>query len=197
MAKFVLIPGIPLVKRNSAVWEMDTTFKVLQYVSLWLFPGECGIIMFDVTSRITYKNVPNWHRTRPLCQKSNGMQATLYVFVKASQLSSVATKSTSRIVKSKQKQSLSTVKRIFNTLTFQQKVTTTLKNPFCGWPESWLEIRLWTLLPVLLWLHLKSKLTLSWWMLTPKNWNRLRICLYLVCRFEIYCNILDEDDADL
>ncbi|PFH60070.1 hypothetical protein XA68_11519 [Ophiocordyceps unilateralis] len=24
--------------------------------------GKCGIIMFDVTSRITYKNVPNWHR---------------------------------------------------------------------------------------------------------------------------------------
>jgi GTPase SAR1 family protein len=24
--------------------------------------GLCGIIMFDVTSRITYKNVPNWHR---------------------------------------------------------------------------------------------------------------------------------------
>jgi len=24
--------------------------------------GNCGIIMFDVTSRITYKNVPNWHR---------------------------------------------------------------------------------------------------------------------------------------
>jgi GTPase SAR1 family protein len=24
--------------------------------------GECAIIMFDVTSRITYKNVPNWHR---------------------------------------------------------------------------------------------------------------------------------------
>merc|ERR1711920_574616 len=22
----------------------------------------CAIIMFDVTSRITYKNVPNWHR---------------------------------------------------------------------------------------------------------------------------------------
>ena len=28
--------------------------------------GQCGIIMFDVTSRITYKNVPNWHReSRP------------------------------------------------------------------------------------------------------------------------------------
>ncbi|CAI8493591.1 GTP-binding nuclear protein gsp1/Ran [Hanseniaspora opuntiae] len=24
--------------------------------------AQCGIIMFDVTSRITYKNVPNWHR---------------------------------------------------------------------------------------------------------------------------------------
>ena len=29
--------------------------------------GQCGIIMFDVTSRITYKNVPNWHRTSQLC----------------------------------------------------------------------------------------------------------------------------------
>jgi len=24
--------------------------------------GQCAIIMFDVTSRATYKNVPNWHR---------------------------------------------------------------------------------------------------------------------------------------
>lgn len=24
--------------------------------------SHCGIIMFDVTSRVTYKNVPNWHR---------------------------------------------------------------------------------------------------------------------------------------
>ncbi|KAG0514978.1 hypothetical protein BDA96_10G239600 [Sorghum bicolor] len=24
--------------------------------------GQCAIIMFDVTSRITYKNVPTWHR---------------------------------------------------------------------------------------------------------------------------------------
>jgi GTPase SAR1 family protein len=27
-----------------------------------LFQGQCAIIMFDVTSRVTYKNVPNWHR---------------------------------------------------------------------------------------------------------------------------------------
>ena len=32
--------------------------------------GQCGIIMFDVTSRITYKNVPNWHRklSHPICR---------------------------------------------------------------------------------------------------------------------------------
>ena len=24
--------------------------------------GQCAIVMFDVTSRVTYKNVPNWHR---------------------------------------------------------------------------------------------------------------------------------------
>ena len=34
----------------------------------WLFfagyyiQGNCAIIMFDVTARMTYKNVPNWHR---------------------------------------------------------------------------------------------------------------------------------------
>ncbi|KAK8924787.1 GTP-binding nuclear protein GSP1/Ran [Metarhizium anisopliae] len=33
--------------------------------------GQCGIIMFDVTSRITYKNVPNWHRMSPPSTKTN------------------------------------------------------------------------------------------------------------------------------
>ncbi|CAJ0587922.1 unnamed protein product, partial [Mesorhabditis spiculigera] len=28
----------------------------------FLFLGQCAIIMFDVTARVTYKNVPNWHR---------------------------------------------------------------------------------------------------------------------------------------
>lgn len=27
-----------------------------------LSAAQCAIIMFDVTSRVTYKNVPNWHR---------------------------------------------------------------------------------------------------------------------------------------
>ena len=29
---------------------------------MFYFIGQCAIIMFDVTSRVTYKNVPNWHR---------------------------------------------------------------------------------------------------------------------------------------
>jgi GTP-binding nuclear protein Ran len=33
--------------------------------------GQCGIIMFDVTSRITYKNVPNWHRKSDLRRLPN------------------------------------------------------------------------------------------------------------------------------
>ncbi|KAK6025655.1 Ras family protein [Ostertagia ostertagi] len=35
------------------------------YIDFSLKPscsGQCAIIMFDVTARVTYKNVPNWHR---------------------------------------------------------------------------------------------------------------------------------------
>jgi len=32
------------------------------FVSFFYFQGQCAIVMFDVTSRVTYKNVPNWHR---------------------------------------------------------------------------------------------------------------------------------------
>ena len=28
----------------------------------FVFVAQCAVIMFDVTSRVTYKNVPNWHR---------------------------------------------------------------------------------------------------------------------------------------
>lgn len=60
---------------------MVTTFKVFDHIfgcsqpdfplhvllpfiriNFVLFTAQCAIIMFDVTSRVTYKNVPNWHR---------------------------------------------------------------------------------------------------------------------------------------
>ena len=34
--------------------------------------GQCAIIMFDVTSRLTYKNVPTWHRD--LCRRAPRQQ---------------------------------------------------------------------------------------------------------------------------
>lgn len=38
-------------------------FNVIIIINMqFTFIGECAIIMFDVTSRVTYKNVPNWHR---------------------------------------------------------------------------------------------------------------------------------------
>ncbi|EIJ87305.1 GTP-binding nuclear protein Ran [Nematocida parisii] len=44
----------------------------------YYYGADCGIIMFDTTSRITYKNVPNWYRdlrlicpTIPLCLCGN------------------------------------------------------------------------------------------------------------------------------
>lgn len=32
------------------------------YFFLHSIHGQCAIIMFDVTARLTYKNVPTWHR---------------------------------------------------------------------------------------------------------------------------------------
>ena len=31
-------------------------------LTLLEYLGQCAIVMFDVTARVTYKNVPNWHR---------------------------------------------------------------------------------------------------------------------------------------
>ncbi|KAJ4839217.1 GTP-binding nuclear protein Ran2 [Turnera subulata] len=37
--------------------------------------GQCGIIMFDVTARLTYKNVPTWHRD--LCRVCDNIPIVL------------------------------------------------------------------------------------------------------------------------
>src|SRR5690606_5329705 len=49
------------------VFRLLLTYRFYQSFILYLFclnsiNSQCGIIMFDVTSRITYKNVPNWYR---------------------------------------------------------------------------------------------------------------------------------------
>lgn len=44
------------------VWDTAGQEKFGGLRDGYYIEGKCAIIMFDVTSRVTYKNVPNWHR---------------------------------------------------------------------------------------------------------------------------------------
>lgn len=44
------------------VWDTAGQEKYGGLRDGYYIQGECAIIMFDVTSRVTYKHVPNWHR---------------------------------------------------------------------------------------------------------------------------------------
>ena len=44
------------------VWDTAGQEKLSGLRDGYYIGAQCGIIMFDVTSRITYKNVPKWHR---------------------------------------------------------------------------------------------------------------------------------------
>uniref|UniRef100_A0A0D3KR80 GTP-binding nuclear protein n=1 Tax=Emiliania huxleyi (strain CCMP1516) TaxID=280463 RepID=A0A0D3KR80_EMIH1 len=44
------------------VWDTAGQEKFGGLRDGYYIQGQCAIMMFDVTSRITYKNVPNWHR---------------------------------------------------------------------------------------------------------------------------------------
>lgn len=44
------------------VWDTAGQEKLSGLRDGYYIGGQCGIIMFDVTSRVTYKNVPKWHR---------------------------------------------------------------------------------------------------------------------------------------
>ncbi|XP_028396408.1 GTP-binding nuclear protein Ran-like [Dendronephthya gigantea] len=44
------------------VWDTAGQEKFGGLRDGYYIQGQCGIIMFDVTSRVTYKNVPSWHR---------------------------------------------------------------------------------------------------------------------------------------
>ena len=44
------------------VWDTAGQEKLSGLRDGYYIGGQCGVIMFDVTSRITYKNVPKWHR---------------------------------------------------------------------------------------------------------------------------------------
>lgn len=44
------------------VWDTAGQEKFGGLRDAYYQDGDCGIVMFDTTSRITYKNVPNWYR---------------------------------------------------------------------------------------------------------------------------------------
>lgn len=44
------------------VWDTAGQEKLSGLRDGYYIGAQCGIIMFDVTSRITYKNLPKWHR---------------------------------------------------------------------------------------------------------------------------------------
>lgn len=44
------------------VWDTAGQEKFGGLRDGYYIQGQCAVIMFDVTSRVTYKNVPNWHR---------------------------------------------------------------------------------------------------------------------------------------
>ena len=79
VGNFGFIAGTQLGKRNLVALGMATSkwicllfyfiFYISSYPSIVLkvcivcsIHGQCAIIMFDVTARLTYKNVPTWHR---------------------------------------------------------------------------------------------------------------------------------------
>jgi len=44
------------------VWDTAGQEKFGGLRDGYYIQGQCAIVMFDVTARVTYKNVPNWHR---------------------------------------------------------------------------------------------------------------------------------------
>jgi GTP-binding nuclear protein Ran len=85
--------------------------------------GQCAIIVFDVTSRITYKNVPNCHRdlTR-VCENIPIALTGNKVEIKGRKV--------------KAKQITFHRMRTCSTATLRPRPTTTFKRLSCGWPAS-------------------------------------------------------------
>merc|ERR1712106_327081 len=52
------------------VWDTAGQEKFGGLRDGYYIQGQCAIVMFDVTSRVTYKNVPNWHRDLTGCART-------------------------------------------------------------------------------------------------------------------------------
>uniref|UniRef100_A0A2K5CA43 GTP-binding nuclear protein Ran n=1 Tax=Aotus nancymaae TaxID=37293 RepID=A0A2K5CA43_AOTNA len=82
------VEGHPLVFHTNRgpikfnVWDTAGQEKFGGLRDGYYIQAQCAIIMFDATSRVTYKNVPNWHRdpVRALDIKDRRVKAKSTVF---------------------------------------------------------------------------------------------------------------------
>merc|ERR1712168_282814 len=116
------------------VWDTAGQEKFGGLRDGYYIQGQCAVIMFDVTSRVTYKNVPNWHRdlTR-VCENIPIVLCGNKVDIKDR--------------KSRPSQLSSTERKISSTTTSRPSQTTTLRSHSCGWRVSWSVMRTWSLSP--------------------------------------------------
>jgi len=97
--------------------------------------GQCAVIMFDVTSRITYKNVPNWHRDLVrVCENIPIVLCGNKVDIKERKVKAKAI-------------TFHRKKKTCSTTTSAPRATITLRSRSCGWRASWSGIPTWSLLP--------------------------------------------------
>ena len=130
------------------VWDTAGQEKFGGLRDGYYIQGQCAIIMFDVTSRVTYKNVPNWHRDLVrVCEgipivlcgnkvdvKDRKVKAKSIVFHRKKNLQVKA------IVEIRQYLRIS----FFSIMTSVQRAITTLRSHFCGWQGSLLVSQTWS-----------------------------------------------------
>jgi GTP-binding nuclear protein Ran len=121
------------------VWDTAGQEKFGGLRDGYYIQGQCGIIMFDVTSRITYKNVPNWHRDLDrVCENIPIVLCGNKVDVKVRSIKSLSVSFLPfpRSGKWRRGQWLSTERRISSTMRSQPGPTITSRNLSFGWQGS-------------------------------------------------------------
>lgn len=125
------------------VWDTAGQEKFGGLRDGYYIQGQCAIVMFDVTSRVTYKNVPNWHRDLiRVCEnipivlcgnkvdiKDRKVKAKSIVFHRKKNLQvNVDSQRFDTLIP--------TPFSLYSTTTSPPNQTTTLRSPFCGWPAN-------------------------------------------------------------
>jgi len=105
------------------VWDTAGQEKFGGLRDGYYIQGQCAMIMFDVTSRLTYKNVPNWHRD--IVRVCENIPIVI-----------LGNKVDIKDRKVKAKSITFHRKKICNIMIFQREVTTTLKSLSCTLPKN-------------------------------------------------------------